>query len=84
MEVITLHEAQQRAELRKPLWPVHTTCNGNCQQGRACDCTANLDTADADAWEPLSLRDNVIFWSPVVAVTAALVGFALYAAGVRP
>jgi hypothetical protein len=83
MEIVTLHEVQQRTDLRKPLWPIHTTCNGNCTQGRACDCTSNLDTTDADDWEPLSLRDNLVFWTPVAAVTLGLVGFVLYAAGVR-
>ena len=59
-------------------WPTHPTCNGNCNQGRACDCTA-----DADEWEPLSARDHLAFWVPVVAVTVGALAVLLYAMGVR-
>lgn len=36
MEIITKHESQQSAELRRPLWPIYSTfphCTGPCDQG---------------------------------------------------
>lgn len=30
------------------------TCNGNCNQGRLCDCVPHVEPQEADAWEPVT------------------------------
>lgn len=50
IEIITAHEADQIIAMRTPLaWPPHNACNNNCNQGRACDCTMNVEE---DEWAP--------------------------------
>jgi hypothetical protein len=64
IEYTTAHEADQLIQMRKPLsWPIHNSCTGSCNQGRACDCTA--DVADADEWVAGTWRDDLAFWGTV-------------------
>ena len=59
IEIITAHEADQQIRLKAKLWPIHTTCNGNCNQGRACDCTGNIDD-EWDAKPPMTRQDGLL------------------------
>ena len=80
MTIITSHEAEQQAEMRKPLWATHPTCNGSCQQGRACDCTASV----ADDWEETQWQDEAWFWGGIVVSLGVLTFGAALMAGWRP
>ena len=77
IEIITAHEADQIIATRKPLWPTHNACTGNCQQGRACDCLADIGEED-DTRDPMTRGDallalTLIFgcWGAVAAVAMA-------------
>ena len=63
-------------------WPPHITCNGNCLEGRPCDCHPAVP--EVDAWEAGSWRDNVQFWATVGAGTAAFGMILALALGWRP
>jgi len=87
--IVTLHEAEQSAEVCKPLWPIYSTfphCSGPCGQGRSLCMTpeaCQTGQADDDGWEPLLMRDNLMFWTPILLIIGGLVAFVLYANGVR-
>lgn len=89
IEIITAHEAEQRAEVRKPMArPTHPTCNGNCMQGRACDCTASVaddwEASMSEEWQATTLKDDAWFWGGLAAALLVLVAGAAVMAGWRP
>ena len=84
MQTITPESADQIIK-RKP-WPIYSTfphCSGPCEQGRRlCTTPEACQTGEADEWKPLSLRDHLMFWVPVLTITGGLLAFVLHAAGV--
>ena len=70
MEILTVHESDQISRLKAPLaWPVHPTCNGECQHGRACDFTADLED---DARPPMSRGSALIAFALMLAPWAVV------------
>jgi hypothetical protein len=88
--ILTTHEAEQRAEMRKPLdWPIYSThphCSGPCQQGRSlCLTPEACQTGEADdGWVGGTWRDELAFWVAVTAGTFAFCTLLAVALGWRP
>lgn len=83
IEIITAHEADQLIRMRKPLaWPIHPTCNGSCNQGRMCDCTAAVEE-DEYTRPPMRRGDALLAVTLVIASWGAVMLVAV-AFGVVP
>jgi hypothetical protein len=90
MNIVTLHEAKQRDEIRKPLWPIYSTfphCSGPCGQGDSLCMTPEFcQTGDhqADDLEAVTLADDLWFWGGLAAALAVFIVCAAVMAGGRP
>lgn len=90
-DIITRDEAQQRAELARPLWPIYSTfshCTGLCKQGRSLCLTpeaCQTGQAQDDKWKqkpPMTRSDALLSLALVFACWGA-VAAVLMAFGVR-
>jgi hypothetical protein len=77
-DIITDHEAQQHAEVRKPLaWPIYSTfthCSGPCNQGRSVCLTPEACQTGQAA------EDDEYTRPPMTRTDALLAGFLVVAA----
>jgi hypothetical protein len=65
MILITDLEAEQRRVVKTPLG-----CNGNCNQGRACDCAPDYEEVPSPSLQDARLR--AFFWRGVALMYAAI------------
>jgi hypothetical protein len=89
MNIVTLHEAEQSAEVCKPLWPIYSTfphCSGPCGQGRSVCLTPEAcqtgEHEDDDYRPPMTRRDALYAVVLVFACWGAVAGV-LMVFGVR-
>lgn len=84
--ILTAHEAQQRADTTRPLWPIYATwphCSGPCQQGHALcmtpeACQTGLpDDAEFSPKPKMTGADVVWLFTLVLACFGAAVGLAM-------
>jgi len=78
MNIVTLHEAEQNAEVCKPLWTIYSTfanCSGPCGQGRSlCMTPEACQTGDHQAdGEVVTRADDLWFWGGLAAALAVFV-----------
>jgi len=57
IEIITANEADQRIRMKAKLWPPHNSCTGSCNQGRMCDCLADVEE---DTRPPMRRSDAIL------------------------
>jgi hypothetical protein len=89
IDLITEHEAQQRAAVNAALYSTYGHCTGPCEQGdrvcmtpEACQLPSVADAAEG--WEPASVADNLAFWLPVLFCTGLFVLALVFFVGWRP
>lgn len=79
MQVIT--DLKDRALYARLRTDAELRCNGNCNQGRMCDCTPDIDD-EGDRSGDLPEGAGIIIAASIVGAIAALAMFAHWFAGV--